>query len=74
MEFENIRQALEYLYELSQLDEITIKTYEKQDCKDLIEERHATVKDMQDIMFEVAVNIADLLGLEETYLDEEASR
>ena len=30
MEFENIRQALEYLYELSQLDEITIKTYEKQ--------------------------------------------
>lgn len=71
MEFENIRQALEYLYELSQLDEITIKTYEKQNCTGLIEERHATVKDMQETMFEVAVNIADLLGLEEIYLDEE---
>ena len=46
MEFENIRQALEYLYELSQLDEITIKTYEKQNCTELIEERKATVKDM----------------------------
>lgn len=71
MEFENIRQALEYLYELSQLDEITIKTYEKQNCTGLIEERKATVKDMQETMFEVAVNIADLLGLEEIYLDEE---
>ena len=71
MEFENIRQALEYLYELSQLDEITIKTYEKQNCTGLIDERKETVKDMQEMMFEVAVNIADLLGLEEIYLDEE---
>lgn len=71
MEFENVRQALEYLYELSQLDEITIKTYENQNCTGLIEERKATVKDMQEYMFEVAVNIADLLGLEEIYLDEE---
>ena len=70
MEFEIVRQALEYLYELSQLDEITIKTYEKQNCTELIEERKATVKDMQEYMFEVAVNIADLLGLEEIYLDE----
>lgn len=71
MEFENIRQALEYLYELSQLDEITIKTYENQNSTGLIEERKATVKDMQEYMFEATVNIADLLGLEEIYLDEE---
>lgn len=71
MEFENVREALEYLYELSQLDEITIQTYKKQNCKDLIEERKATVKDIQEYVFEVAVNIADLLGLEEIYLDEE---
>ena len=71
MEFENVRQALEYLYKLSQLDEITIQTYEKQNYTGLIEERKATVKDMQEYMFEVAVNIADLLGLEEIYLGEE---
>ena len=49
----------------------TIKTCEEQNCTGLIEERKATVKDMQEMMFEVAVNIADLLGLEEIYLDEE---
>ena len=68
MEFENVRQALEYMYKVSQLDEITIRTY---DNTDLIEERKATVKDMQEYMFESVVNIADLLGLEEIYLDEE---
>lgn len=70
MEFENVRQALEYLYELSQLDEITIKTYENQNCTGLIEERKATVKDMQEYMLEMTTNIADLLGLEEIYLDD----
>lgn len=68
MEFENVRQALEYMYKVSQLDEITIRTY---DNTDLIEERKATVKDMQEYMFESVVNIADLLGLEEIYLGEE---
>ena len=48
MEFKNARQALEFLYKLSQLDEVTIQTYEKQDCIGLIEERKATVKDMQE--------------------------
>ena len=71
MEFENIRQALEYLYELSQLDEITIQTYENQNCTSLTNERKATVKDMQEYLFEATVSIADLLGLEEIYLGEE---
>ena len=70
MEFKNVRQALEFLYKLSQLDEVTIQTYEKQDCIGLIEEREATVKDMQEYMLEMTTNIADLLGLEEIYLDD----
>ena len=71
MEFENVREALEYMYKMSRLDEITIQTYKKQNCTSLINERKATVKDMQEYMFEVAVSIADLLGLEEIYLGEE---
>ncbi len=70
MEFKNVRQALEFLYKISQLDEVTIQTYEKQDCIGLIEEREATVKDMQEYMLEMTTNIADLLGLEEIYLDD----
>ena len=70
MEFKNVRQALEFLYKISQLDEITIQTYEKQNCIGLIEEREATVKDMQEYMLEMTTNIADLLGLEEIYLDD----
>ena len=70
MEFKNTRQALEFLYKLSQLDEVTIQTYEKQNCTGLIEEREATVKDMQEYMLEITTNIADLLGLEEIYLDD----
>ena len=68
MEFENVKQALEYLLDVAQSTEMVTKTY---DGTGLIGERHTDVKDMQDIMFEVAVNIADLLGLEEIYLDEE---
>ena len=70
MEFKNVRQALEFLYKISQLDEVTIQTYEKQNCIGLIEEREATVKDMQEYMLEMTTNIADLLGLEEIYLDD----
>lgn len=70
MEFKNVRQALEFLYKLSQLDEVTIQTYEKQNCTGLIKEREATVKDMQEYMLEMTTNIADLLGLEEIYLDD----
>lgn len=68
MEFENVRRALEYLLDIAQSTDMIIKTY---DNTGLIEERQTDVKDMQDIMFEVAISIADLLGLEEIYLDEE---
>lgn len=68
MEFENVRRALEYLLDVAQSTEMTMKTY---DGTGLIEERQTDVKDMQDIMFEVAISIADLLGLEEIYLGEE---
>ena len=71
MEFENVRQALEYLLDVAQSTEMVTKTY---DDTGLIEERHATVKDMQEMMFEVAVNIADLLGLEEIYLEKEEAK
>lgn len=54
--------------EMKKPDEMTVRNY---DNTDLIEERKATVKDMQEYMFESVVNIADLLGLEEIYLGEE---
>ena len=71
MEYENVREALKDMYAISQTKDLEIKTYTKPGCETPTSVRKATVKDMQDIMFEVAVNIADLLGLEEIYLDEE---
>lgn len=71
MEFENVRQALEYLLDVAQSTEMITKTY---DGTGLIEERKATVKDMQEYMFDVTVNIADLLGLEEIYLEKEETK
>ena len=71
MEFENVRKALEYLLDVAQSTEMITKTY---DGTGLTEERKATVKDMQDIMSEVAVNIADLLGMSEIYLNKEKQK
>lgn len=71
MEYENVREVLKDMYAISQTKDLEIKTYAKPDCKTPTSTRQATAKDMQELMFEFVVNIADLLGMEDIYLNEE---
>lgn len=68
MEFEDIKEALEYLFDVSQSTGMVIRTHDSFGLKG---KRVATAKDMQDIMFEVVVSVSDLLGFPEIYLEEE---
>lgn len=55
-EFENVRSALKSLFEIT--DAVAIK----------VDGKPATVKDIQEMVLERAVGIADLLGMSELYL------
>ena len=57
MEFETVKEALEFLIDLSQADEIRTNG------------QLATVEDVKEMVFEATVSIADLLGVEEVYLN-----
>lgn len=69
VEYENVREALKDMYAISQAKDLKVRTYADPKCKTLINERQATVKDMQEMMFEFTASVADLLGMEEIYLD-----
>lgn len=56
MEFESVKEALQYLYAVSQADRIKVDGH------------LATVEDIQELVFEITANISDLLGLSEIYL------
>ena len=57
MEFETVKEALEFLNDLSQADEIRTNG------------QLATVEDVKELVFEATASIADLLGMEEIYLN-----
>ena len=67
MEFENVRQALEFLVECLESESIKVKVYEG---SEFVLERDATAQDVKDTVFEVVANIADLLGMSDIYLKE----
>lgn len=69
MEYENVKEALKDMYAISQTKDLEIKTYTKPGCETPTSVRQATAKDMRELMFEFVVNIADLLGMEDIYLD-----
>ncbi len=56
MEFETVKEALQYLHDVSQADEIRV------------DGQTATAKGYQELIFEVTACIADLLGMSEIYL------
>lgn len=57
MEFETVKEALVFLNDLSQADEIRTNG------------QLATVEDVKEMVLEATVSIADLLGVEEIYLN-----
>lgn len=58
MEFENIKDALQFAIEVARAGHNVT-----------VDGKSATVKDMQDLMLEPLCSIADLLGLSELYLE-----
>lgn len=57
VEFDNVREALEDAFELTEVGLITV------------EGREIEIKDLQELFAERLCNIADLLGLEQIYLN-----
>lgn len=57
MEFENIKDALQFAIEVTESDPITV------------DGNPATIKDVQELIREPLCSIADLLGLSELYLE-----
>lgn len=62
MEFENVKAALKDTIDIASGTDLKVKT-------DDGELRVATVKDVQELMNERLYNIADLLGMEDIYLN-----
>lgn len=60
MEFENLKQVIAFLVSLNSR-ESTLKVNGKK----------ATLSDLKEANYEVLVQICDLLGIEDVYLDEE---
>ena len=60
MEFESLREALEFLLDInSQSSEVTNQ-----------DNQPASVEDMKELNMEALVNVADLLGISDLYLDD----
>lgn len=58
MEFENMKEALTFLMDITNSKEITT------------DGENATAEDIQELVREAAISMADLLGVSELYLNE----